>query len=119
MNSLQNLANQRSNISVSSSSKEKLQSQTKPQGHFATVIASAATPSWGTALILMAVGCQRNGRRTLGHLHKKETQELPSKDSHSTVKEAACQVTAMVGAEAHTHSDLYIACIMTVRLTIT
>jgi hypothetical protein len=83
----------------------------KPQGPLATMIVSVATPSRCIALILMAAGHQRIGRRILAHLRKKETQGPPIWDSLSTIREVAHQITA----EAHTHSDLRTACFTIVR----
>jgi hypothetical protein len=118
MNCLQNSASQRSNISASSSSKGKLQSQTKPQGPHATMTASVAILSRYTASTQMAVGHQRIGRRILGHLRKKETREPPIQDLPSTIKEAAHQIIVMATTEAHTHSDLRTACSTIVKPTI-
>jgi hypothetical protein len=60
-----------------------------------------------------------NWEKTLGHLHKKETQEPSIKDSPSTPEEASYQIMAVAVAETHTHSDLHIAYSMVVSQTIT
>jgi hypothetical protein len=60
----------------------------------------------------MAVGHHRIGRRTLGHLRKKEVSELLTRDQISTVSEVARQ--AEVTAVAHSQTSLHIACIMKV-----
>jgi hypothetical protein len=116
MNSLQNSTSRMSSISVSLSSKGKLQSQMKPQD-LAIMTVSAATLSGCIALILMIANHQRIGRRTLGHLRNKETREPLIKDSPSKVKEAAHQIAVV--AKAHTHLDLHTACSTVVKPTIT
>jgi hypothetical protein len=115
MNNFQNSANRRSSISASLSKKEKFQSQTKPQGPLVTMTVIAATPSRCIALILMATSHQRIGRRISDHLRKKGTREPLIRDSLSTIREAAHQVMTAVVANAHTHSDLRIACFMVLR----
>jgi hypothetical protein len=118
MNSLQNSVSQRFNISASSRSKGKLQSQMKPQDSATTTI-SAATPSQCIVLILMAVDHQRIGRRTLGHLCRKGIKGSSTKDPLSTTKEVVRQTVVADVAEAHTHSDLRNACSMAARPTTT
>jgi hypothetical protein len=112
MNSLQNSVSRKPSISASSSSIGKLQSSMKPKGPLTTMIASTAILSQSIASIQTVAGHQRIGRRILGHLHKKETQEPSIKDLLSTIKEAAA-------AEAHTHSDLCTSYSTVVKPTIT
>jgi hypothetical protein len=114
MNSLQNLVSRRSSVSTNSSSKGKLQSQTKAQD-LITMTANVATLSQCIVLILMDVGHQRIGRRTLQYLRKKETREPSIKDSPSIVKEVAHQVTIVVMTEAHTKFGLHTTCFMTMK----
>jgi hypothetical protein len=78
----------------------------------------AATPSRCIALIPMATGHQRIGRRILGHLLKKENREPSINDLHSTASEVAHKTTVVVVAEAHIYSDLHTACIMVARQAI-
>jgi hypothetical protein len=73
------------------SSKEKLQSQTKLQDLLTTMTVNAATPYRLIELISMAMGHQKNGTRTLGHLHKIGAKEPLTKGLPRTVKEAAHQ----------------------------
>jgi hypothetical protein len=79
---------------------------------------SASTPSRCISLISMAACHWRIGRKTLGHLCKKETREPLIKDSPSTTKEVSHQIMVAAAAEAHTYSNLRIACSMVVRQTI-
>jgi hypothetical protein len=83
-----NLASLRSNISVSLSSRGNYQSPMKLQDP-ATTTTSEATPNQYIALILMAAGHLKIGRKTLEHLRKKESRGPHIKDSISTAKEAA------------------------------
>jgi hypothetical protein len=55
----------------------------------ATTTTSEATPNQYIALILMAAGHLKIGRKTLEHLRKKESRGPHIKDSISTAKEAA------------------------------
>jgi hypothetical protein len=66
MNSLQNLVSWRSNISVSLTSKRKLQGQANPQGPLATMTASATILNKYRTSNQMATGHQRIGRRIFG-----------------------------------------------------
>jgi hypothetical protein len=112
MNSLQNSASRRSNISTSSTSRGKSQNQAKLQDPI-TMIINATTPSLCTSLILMVTGHQRTGRRTSDHLRRKETQGPSIKDLPNTAKEAELQI--VVVAEAHTQSSLCTICTMTMK----
>jgi hypothetical protein len=66
MNNSLNSASLRSNTFTSLSSREKFQSQTKPQD-LATMKTNAATPSQCPTLILTVVDHRRIGRRIMGH----------------------------------------------------
>jgi hypothetical protein len=79
-NSSKNLASQRSSTSVSLNNKEKLQSQTKPQGLLGTMIVNVVTPSRCIVLILMVAGHQKTGKRILGHCCKKEVRKPSTRD---------------------------------------
>jgi hypothetical protein len=79
------------------------------------MIANTSTLNWCIALILMVAGHQRIGRRSLGHLCKKEIQEASTKDPLSTAREAAHRIVVMVKAEANTLFDLRIACFTAMR----
>jgi hypothetical protein len=46
------------------------------------------TPSQHRALILMAAGHQKIGRRILEHLRKKDTRALSTKNPHRAAREA-------------------------------
>jgi hypothetical protein len=91
----------------------------KPQD-LSTMIASAATPSQCTILILMDVGHQRIGRIILEHLRKREIKEHLIKDSPSTIREATHPAAVVVTTEpeAHTQSDLCTACSTVAKPTI-
>jgi hypothetical protein len=76
--------------SASLSNKEKYPSMMKPQGHPATTIISATTPSKCTTSISMVVGLQKTWRRILNHPYKKEVREPLIIDQISTLSEGAC-----------------------------
>jgi hypothetical protein len=63
----------------------------------------------------MVVRHQKTRRRTLEHLRKKDIQETSIKDSCRAAKEAEHQIVVEVVTEAFTHSNLHIACSITVK----
>jgi hypothetical protein len=114
MSSLQNLANQRSNTSTSSSTKENPPKKTKLNG-LATMIINAITPSRCIASIPMVVCHQRIGKIILDHLCKKGTMQLSTRGLPITVSEAVHRAETAVTAEARTLSNLRTASFMAVK----
>jgi hypothetical protein len=82
------------------------------------VITNATTQSMYITSILMGVGHQRTGRKTLEGLHRKETQGFSMKDPTNTTKEAKRRTMAKGAAEAHTQWNLHTACTMAAKPTI-
>jgi hypothetical protein len=100
-------------------SNESHQKIMKLQGQRDTMTISEATPNQCIALILMVVGHQNTGKRTLGHLRKKDIREPSTRGLASTVSEVAHQAEVVVVAEILSHISLSTACIMTVKPTTT
>jgi hypothetical protein len=117
MSSSQNLASQRSNISASLSSKEKLQSKTKLQCLLATMTISVATPNRCISLISTVAGDQKIGKRTLDHLRKKGIIQPSTRGLLITITKATHQAEATVMTEARTHLGLCTACFMAAKPT--
>jgi hypothetical protein len=64
----------------------------------------------------MAIDLRRIGTKILDHLYKSEARE-PSSKGQNSIREGACQVEAVVVAEAHTHSSLRTTSTMAVTPT--